>query len=166
MGNELLRTGNSVIEIMESYADMVYRICLVYMKNINDAEDAFQTVFLKLCQSHPCFHDEGHIKAWLITVAKNECKNQLRCFWRRNVTKLDELVMPVKSPEDREVVKETLNLPLKYRDILYLFYFEDFKITEIAKMLDMKEATVKTRLKRGRELLKSALLNGGYQYET
>lgn len=165
MYNELLRTNNSFVEIMEKYADMVLRICLVYMKDKTDAEDAFQNVFLKLCTSKISFHDEEHIKDWLITVAKNECKNQLLSFWHRNVTCIDEVVLPIKNAEDRGIIKATLNLPLKYRDLLYLFYFEDYKVEEISKLLGMKESTVKTRLKRGRELLKSSLLQGGYRYE-
>jgi RNA polymerase sigma factor (sigma-70 family) len=163
--NELLRMGNSYVDIMEKYADTVLRVCLVFMKNKADAEDVFQNVFLKLCEAKPHFNDEGHIKAWLITVARNECKNQLHSFWRRKVTCIDEIVLPVKNTEDKEVVKAVVNLPLKYRDIVYLFYFENYKINELSKLLNLKEPTVKTRLKRGRELLKDILLSGGFRYE-
>lgn len=165
MENELLRADNSFIDIMEKYADTVFRICLVYMNNKTDAEDVFQNVFLKLCKSQPSFNDEEHKKAWLITVARNECKNQLLSFWRRNVTCIDEIVLPIIESDDKEVVKAVLSLPLKYRDILYFFYFEYYKINELSKLFKMKEPTIKTRLKRGRERLKSILLEGGYNYE-
>lgn len=165
MKDELLRTDNPFVEIMKKYADMVLRICLVYMKNKTDAEDVFQNVFLKLCVSKPPFHDEEHLKAWLITVARNECINVLRSFWHRNVTCIDEIVLPVKNGEDKEVIKALLNLPLKYRDVLYFFYFEGYKINELSKLFRVKEPTIKTRIRRGRELLKDILLQGGYRYE-
>jgi RNA polymerase sigma-70 factor (ECF subfamily) len=108
----------------------------------------------------PQFNDDGHIKAWLITVARNLCKNQLKSFWHRKVTCVEEIILPVKSSGDGEVVKAVLNLPLKYRDVIYLFYFEGYKISELAVILKTNESTVKTRLKRGRELLKTVITEG------
>lgn len=165
MGNELLRTDNSFVAIMEKNADTVFRVCLVFMKNKADAEDIFQNVFLRLCETRPQFNDDAHVKAWLITVARNECKNQLRSFWRRKVTCVNEIVLPVKDPRDKEVVKAVLSLPLKYRDVLYLFYFEGYKINELSELLHLKQPTIKTRLRRGRELLRGMLSEGGLQYE-
>lgn len=165
MDSESLSMGNIYVETMEKHADMVLRICFLYMKNKADAEDMFQNVFLKLCESRPPYDDEEHLKAWLITVARNECRNLLRSFWRRNVTSTDQIVIPVKTKEDKGVISILLNLPTKYRDVIYLYYFEDYKINEISKLLRVKESTIKTRLKRGREILKNLLLQGGIHYE-
>ena len=165
MENELQNIDTSEDKMLEKYADMVFRLCLVYMRNKADAEDAFQNVFLKLVKTKPNFNSEEHIKAWLITVASNECKNQLKAFWRRNKVSIDEVTIPVKNEDKKEIVKTVLNLPLKYRDVLYLYYFEGYKVNELSKMLDVNESTIKTHLKRGRDALKNMLVKGGYDYE-
>lgn len=152
-------------EILEKYADMVYRICFLYMRNKTDAEDAFQNVFLKLVKSKKQFKNQQHIKAWLVTVASNECKNQLKAFWRRNKISIDSITIPVKSGYKREIVKMVLSLPLKYRNVLYLYYFEGYKINELSNLLHTNESTIKTHLKRGRSILKDMLIKGGLDYE-
>lgn len=165
MESELLRTDNSFVEIMERYSDMVLRICYVFMRNQADAEDTCQNVFLKLCTSAPAFREEEQIKAWLITVARNECRNYLHSFWRRRVFCTEQIALPSHSQQQWKIVNVVLKLPLKYRDILYLHYYEEYSIKELATLLHMKEPTVKTRLMRGRELLKEALQKGGFVYE-
>lgn len=135
------------------------------MKNKTDAEDVFQDVFLTLYELQPVFNDADHIRAWLITIARNKCKNQLRSFWRRNVTCIDEVLLPAKTKQNDGIISAVLKLPLRYRDIVYLFYFEEYKISELSVMLKVKESTVKTRLKRGRSLLKEELLKEGYYNE-
>ncbi len=152
-------------EIMDKYSDTVLRVCLVFLRNKTDAEDVFQDVFMKLCEQELPFNNEEHIKAWLITAARNECKNKLKSFWRRNVICIDEITLPIANTQDKEVVKAVLNLPLRYRDIIYLFYFEGYKINELSKAFKIKEPTIKTRLKRGRDLLKQTLLQEGFIYE-
>lgn len=162
---ELLRTDDSLTEILEKYADTVLRLCFVYLRNKTDAEDVFQNVFLKLCKIKPSFNDDEHIKAWLITVTTNECKNQLKSSWRKKVAFIDEVISPIKQKDNKEIVSFIMHLPLKYRNVLYLYYFEDYKVNELASILKTNESTVKTRLKRGRDHLKSELIKGGYEYE-
>ena len=113
----------------------------------------------------PDFNDEEHIKAWLLKVTANECKNRLKSFWHKNMISLEEIVLPVQDKEDREVIKMVLSLPVKYRNVLYLHYFEGYSIREMSELLNLKEATVKTHLKRGRELLKKLLIQGGFTDE-
>ena len=165
MGNELLCTDNSFIEIMERYSDMVLRICYVFLRNQADAEDACQNVFLKLCTSAPVLCEKEQLKAWLITVARNECRNLLHSFWRRRVSCYYPVDPPSRDRQKRGVIAAVLQLPLKYRDILYFHYYEGYPVKELAKLLHMKEPTVKTRLMRGRKLLKEALQKGGFVYE-
>lgn len=152
--NELLRTDNSFAELMEQYADMVLRICCVFMRNRPDTEDFFQEVFLKLCKSRPPFRDKEQAKAWLITVARNTCRSELRSFWRRRIVCVDEIIKPVRNDRNRDVISAVLQLPLKYRDVLYLHYYQNYKVQELADMLHTNESTVKTRLARGREQFK------------
>jgi RNA polymerase sigma factor (sigma-70 family) len=165
VGYQLLETDNSMTEILKKYADTVFRLCLIYVRNKADAEDAFQNVFLKLCKIKPSFNDEEHIKAWLITVTTNECKNLLKSFWRKNVVCIDEVISPVIDEGKKGVPTALLKLPVKYRNVLYLHYFEGYKVSELAKILNEKEATIKTRLKRGRGLMKNEMLKGGCEYE-
>lgn len=151
--------------ILERFADTVWRLCFVYMRNKMDAEDAFQNVFLKLQRQAPKFNNDDHLKAWLLTVTTNECKNQLKSFWRKHVIAVDEVVSQVEDKDNKEVVKIIMQLPTKYRDVLYLHYFEGYKVNELVAILKLNESTIKTRLKRGRELLKKELVAGGYTYE-
>lgn len=163
--SNLLYTNDSITKVLETYADTVWRLCLVYMRNKADAEDAFQNVFMKLNQQWPKFNSEGHIKAWLIRVTINECKNQLKSFWRKHVITIDEVICPIENDNNKEVVKVVMQLPTKYRDVLYLHYFEGYKVNELVTILKSNESTIKTRLKRARELLKKELVEGGSQYE-
>lgn len=163
MENELLRTNNCVFDIditVDRYADMVFRIALLYLKNKADAQDATQEVFLKLLRKNTGFEKEEHQKAWLITVTVNYCKDQLKSAFRRKAVPLLESVPDVsciQEQDKREVAAAVFALPLKYRNVIYLYYYEGYSTAELAKMLGSKEATVRTRLKRGRELLKTQL---------
>lgn len=160
MGNELLRTDDCISNILDRYADMVLRLSFMYLKNRSDAEDATQEIFLKLFRVMPKFNDEEHIKAWLITVTANHCKDILKSIWRKKVQLLDEIALPIKDDEKREVIKQVLDLPLKYRNVIHLYYYEGYSTLEIASLLKKKEPTIRTRLKRGREILKSRLTGG------
>ena len=163
--NELLRTNDSYTEILEKHADTVFRLCLLYMRDIKDAEDIFQNVFLKLCKLKPLFNDDEHIKAWLIKVTSNECKNQLKSFWRKKVICYDEVLTSVSYANNKELINSVMTLPVKYRNVLYLHYFEGYKVEELAELLKINISTIKTHLKRGRELLKNQLIRGDYEYE-
>jgi RNA polymerase sigma-70 factor (ECF subfamily) len=129
------------------------------LKNYPDAEDCFQNVFFKLFSNSPDFSDEKHLKAWLIRVAINECNNLLRKN-KRLITLDEARKVSVNFEEDRHDISWALmKLPQKYSDVLYLYYSEQYKINEIAEILEIGESAVKARLKRGREKLKA--LYGG-----
>lgn len=166
---QLLRTDDCVSEIITKYADMVFRLCFVYLKNKADAEDAFQDIFLKLYEKNLSFNDEEHLKSWLIRCTINHCKNIATSFWNRNKTSIDEVTIAITETNDmdvdKEVIKNVMQLPVNYRSVIYLYYFDGYRTKEIAEMLMIKDATVRTRLKRGREMLKQNLIKGGYQYE-
>ena len=147
---------------MERYADTVWRLCLIHLKNRADAEDVFQTVFLKYVLSTAAFESDEHEKAWFIRVTVNACRDLLRSFFRSRTVPLDELAdLPANVPEDhREVLDAVLALPAKYRDVVYLHYYEGYTAREIGTMLHKKENTVYSLLSRGRELLKQKLGGG------
>ena len=154
-----MRTEAEVNRAMEQYSDMVLRLCMVHLKNEADAEDIFQNVFLKYALSSKPFESAEHEKAWLIRVTVNGCKDLLKSFSRRNVISLEEFAAYApQSDESHYAVMEALwSLPKKYRDILYLHYYEGYTAPEIAKILRKNPNTVYTHLHRAKEMLKDLL---------
>lgn len=143
----------------EQYS-LVYRVAFMQMKGHADAEDAVQEVFVRLLKYQPQFEDKEHEKAWFIRTTINICKDIMKSKWRSTTVSIDKIPESEKSHFPRSFVKEdemlwsVLELPDKYRDCLYFFYYEDYSIKEIAQLLKVPENTVKTNLKRGREALK------------
>lgn len=154
-----MRSEWEVNEAIERYADMVRRICMLHLKNYADTEDIFQTVFWKYALRDEAFEGEAHEKAWLIRVAVNACRDQLRCFFRGRVVSLDALVdqpAPALEPH-RAVLEAVLSLPDKYKDVVYLHYYEGYTAAEIGEILGKKVNTVYTLLTRARGLLRDWL---------
>ena len=117
-----MRSEEEANRAVEKYADTVRRICIVHLKNHADTEDIFQTVFLKYVLSCVSFESEEHEKAWFIRVTVNACKDLLKSFFRSRTVSLDEIIeKPSEMPQDnREVLEAVLELPEKYRDVVYL----------------------------------------------
>ena len=147
----------NVEKIVRKYADLVYRVALTMLKNKDDAEDIFQEVFMKICTENMSFMSEEHEKAWLIRVTKNKCLDFLKRSCNKNKEELDENLVKEESNNNQYVVDEVMKLPEKYRIIIYLFYFEGYKITEISQILEINESTIKSQLVKARELLKESL---------
>ena len=142
---------------------MVYQIGLVLMKNVPDAEDAAQTVFRKAMERGEPFRDPEHEKAWLIVTARNECRNQLKHWWRTRRAgeeALDSLTW--EQPRDREVWEQVAALPEPHRLVLYLHYYQGYTTGEIAEMLGENPSTVRSRLAQARRKLKLKLEEEGY----
>ncbi|MCU6712113.1 sigma-70 family RNA polymerase sigma factor [Paenibacillus sp. J5C_2022] len=165
MEDTLQRTGKEITQIYQRHADTVYKVCFMMLRNVVDAEEATQTVFLKLMQSDKAFRDSEHEKAWLIVTARNHCKNMLKNWWRRLRVAWEESDQKQLADEIKhdEVIDEVLSLPEKYRLPIYLFYYEGYSTKEIADLLSTKEATIRTRLHTGRKLLKLQI--GGERHE-
>lgn len=143
-------------KIFDKYSSMVYRLAFSRTNSRYDADDVLQTVFLKLVKSNLEFSSEEHTKAWLIRVTLNTSKNLLLSAFRRLVLPLED-TLAVEMKESSEVYHAVMKLSVKYRTVIHLFYFEGYSISEIAKLLGTKEATVKTRLNRARQKLKIEL---------
>lgn len=154
-----MKTEAQVERAIAKYGDMVARICVLYLKDHADSEDIFQTVFLRYFQKAPPFDSDEHEKAWLLRVAINGCKDVLKSPWRQRITSdevLAELPAPVRE-EQGELLEVVLSLPKKYKEVLYLHYYEDYPAQEIALILKKNINTVYTLLSRGRELLKQQI---------
>lgn len=142
------------------YADMVYRLAMLNTRDKYEAEDVFQEVFLKLYKHQKSICSEEHLKAWLIRVTVNQCRSLATTAWNKKRVSLDAVAetaaeeAPEEHPEVYEAVRE---LPDKYREVIHLFYYEELQIKEIAEILERNEATIKTQLARGRQLLNERL---------
>lgn len=142
---------------------MVYQICLVLMKNVPDAEDAAQTVFRKAMERGEPFRDPEHEKAWLIVTARNECRNQLKHWWRTRRAGEEMLgSLTWEQPRDQEVWEQVAALPEPHRLVLYLHYYQGYTTGEIADMLGENPSTVRSRLAQARRKLKLKLEEEGY----
>ena len=159
-----MRSEHDVNGAVEAYADMVQRICFYHLKNNADTEDIFKNVFLKYMISDMEFQDEEHKKAWIIRVAVNACKDFLKSFFRQRTVPLDAMNETAVYPLDgeKEVFEAVLTLPGKYKDVIYLHYFEGYSAAEISTILGKKENTIYSLLSRGRGLLREKL--GGEEF--
>jgi RNA polymerase sigma-70 factor (ECF subfamily) len=150
-----------VINALSKYADMVRRICFMYLKNKADVEDIFQDVFLKLLQHTEKFENDEHEKAWLCRVTINRCKDFRNTFFRKNVCSINDVELLFEDKAENVVMQEVLLLPQKYKNVIYLFYFEGYSVPEISKILCKKENTVYSYLHRAKAILRDKL--GGDQ---
>ena len=146
------------LRLAGKYKDTVFRVALNVLGSPHDAEDVVQDTLLRLWKRSEPFESDAHAKYWLIRVVLNLCKNMFRAPWRRHVPLEDaDAVAAFDSPEQGALYAEVMSLPEKYRTVLYLFYYEDYSVKEIAKLLGVSQSAVTTRLSRARQTLKSEL---------
>lgn len=150
-------------DIIDNYSDMVYKVALTRCGNVENAEDVFQNVFMKLSEKMPKFKTEEHKKAWLIRVTINFSKNINMSAWNRKVVTLDENI-EFETKEESDVFSIVCELPQNYRTVIYLYYYEGYKVEEIAKLMSSTSGTIKTWLYRARDILKTKI-EGGFENE-
>lgn len=146
-------------EIIEKYSDTVYKVALTRCGTIENAEDIFQEVFMKFSEKMPKFKNEEHEKAWFIRVTINLTKNLKQSAWNRKVVTLNENI-DFENKQENDVFSVVCELPQNYRTVIYLLYYEGYKVKEIANLMKTREGTVKTWLYRAREILKEKLEGG------
>lgn len=151
-----LRTDAAIENILKKYADTVYRIAFVRVKNSSDAEDITQEVFMRFIKRDPVFENEEHEKAWFIRVAVNCSKTLLLSPWRtrRSDTEKD---VPVFDTEKSDVWYAVSSLPEQMRVVIHLFYYENMSVSEISAATGKSVSAVKTALHRSRQKLKEIL---------
>lgn len=152
-----LRTDETVVHALEVYGNTILRLSYSYLHNISDAEDILQETLLKLIRNQPAFESEEHQKAWLMRVAINLCKNKLKSSWFKTVAIPEHYEAEALSEEESDVLTAVNELPLKYREVVHLFYYEGYSTIEIASILDKKEATIRSLLHRARKQLEKSL---------
>ncbi len=156
--------NEKITETLEKYSDMVRRICFLYLKNSADVDDIFQEVFLKLLQRKSPFDSDEHEKAWLIRVTINKCKDVFKSFWHRNIDPIENAELIFEDNADKELMQVVLSLPKKYKDVIYLYYYEGYSVPEMSKLLDKKENTIYSHLHRAKALIKEKLEVDNHDY--
>ncbi len=157
----------SITEFREFYdrqVKRVYRLAMVLMGNISDAEDVTQTVFLKAWEKKPDFRDSDHEIAWILTTTRNQCKDIHKSFYRRKRTDLENAPEPqvtLETQMDSEIWEALQSLTEKYRMVLYLYYYEGYSVRELSVILGRRESTLQTQLATGRKQIKSLLESKG-----
>lgn len=157
MQTSLQKSGDNFSKKYSLYSDMLFKICMVYLGNKEDVEEAMQEAFIRLVYKSPQFINEEHEKAWLIRVTTNICKDMLRSVWHKRVVKMEHIENYYDNPSDIHIMEEILKLSSKYKAVIYLYYFEDYTVKDISDILKITESAVKMRLKRGRDILKIEL---------
>ena len=143
-------------KIVENYSDMIFRIAYQYLYNKYDAEDIVQEVFVKLLSRKVIFKDEEHVKSWLIRVTINQCLDYKKSLAKRSTVPIENMEIPFEHKEEG-ILEELQLLKEDERNILYLYYYEGYKIKEIAKILKQKQNTINSKLTRARKKLKEIM---------
>lgn len=158
---DLAEVNQRAEKLLDRYGNSVLRLAYSYLHNKSDAEDILQETLIRFLKTDPVLESEEHEKAWLLRVAANLSKNRIGYNKTRETDELaDELTESLAAEEkpDLAFVWEAVkSLPETYREAIHLFHYEGYSTAEIAKILDRKEVTVRSDLRRGREKLKSIL---------
>ncbi|GAB6475755.1 MULTISPECIES: sigma-70 family RNA polymerase sigma factor [Bacillus] len=156
-------------EIMNKYGQEVLQLVYSYVNNKEVAEDVTQDIFVKCYKSLHTYKGNSNLKTWLWRIAINHCKDYLKSWYNKKVivTEDDFTYMEsqkesveqivIQNAEDSRLASAVMSLPIKYREVIYLFYYEELSIKEIATVIEVKGNTIKTRLKKAKELLKKGL---------
>ena len=147
-------------ELVLKYENMLYRVALTHTGIREDAEDMVQETFLRWLTARPEFESEEHEKAWLLRVVINLCNNLVKKRGRRGETELLD-IYPAKTQEEQGLIELVMKLPPNQRDAIYLFYYEGLPVERISRLLDRRESTVRSDLRRGRAKLKELLERSG-----
>ncbi|KYD19251.1 sigma-70 family RNA polymerase sigma factor [Caldibacillus debilis] len=162
----------AVKAIMDLYGNEIKRFVYTYMQNPADTDDVTQEVFITVYEKLPEFQGRSMLRSWIYAIAANKCKDHLRKWNLRNRRLKEKMFghFPIlrnnpDTPEEAaikqhaasQLLERVLSLPVKYREVIVLYYFHDLSVKEIGEMLHEKEGTVRTRLDRAREKLRALL---------
>ena len=153
MEKSLSRPAGDVERVVHTYGNMLFRLCLITLGNASDAEDVIQETMITYLQKKSEFKDAEHEKAWLITVASNKCKDLLRFRARHPMIDLEQIQEFAAEDSDSGILEALMTLPEKFRIVLILYYVEEYRIEDIAKVIGKTPSAVKMRLQKGRGLL-------------
>ena len=158
-------------QLIEEYGNRLLRTCCLILKDREEAEDVVQETFIKVFKKIGTFKEKSGLYTWIYAIALNLSRDRMRM--KKDMLELkdewignDDVESQVEINIDRELLrKEIFEMNSLYREVLVLFYFENLSIKEISNLLNEKEGTIKSKLSRGRNLLKESLLKGGQKNE-
>lgn len=156
MQNQPLRASDDIDDVLSRYSDMVYKIAFSRTKNKADADDIFQDVFLQYIRCQKKFDSEEHRKAYIIKTTVNQSKSLFRSAWFRRTEPMEENTI-FETKQDYDLYVSVLELPAKYRTVIQLYYYEDLSVAQISLALKIRESTVRSQLRRARNLLRELL---------
>ena len=148
--------------LVETHQLALLRLCFAYLHDQALAEDAVQETFLKAYRKLDQFQGNSNVKTWLSAIAINCCRDMSRGSWFRHIDRSVSIdTLPPRAeesnPEDDSVSVEVMNLPIRLREVVLLYYFEDMNTNEIAETLQISQQAVSSRLMRARKKLRKAL---------
>ncbi|MGV2941418.1 sigma-70 family RNA polymerase sigma factor [Mesobacillus sp. LC4] len=167
--NEIENGADAIDEIMIRYGQEILQLSFSYVKNRQIAEDLTQEIFVKCYKSLHTYSGKSKFRTWLWRIASNHCKDYLKSWYNKNVFTTDYQPIydsfqsdsveqtVIQEEQDDQLASAVMELPVNYREVIYLFYFEEMSVKEISVVTEVKENTIKTRLKRAKELLKERL---------
>lgn len=148
-----------VLQIYTRHKNALYRLCYCYMGNVQDASDAMQNTVVKLLERQQRFENAEHERRWLMKVAANECRRLLKHWWRKreDIEDYPEYAAQEERYEENGILTMVMNLPVKYRVPIYMYYYEGYAAAEISELLHIRESTILSQMHRGRQKLKVAI---------
>ncbi|KMY51146.1 sigma-70 family RNA polymerase sigma factor [Peribacillus loiseleuriae] len=176
---EALRNGEEdalLDEIMTVYGQDILQLVYSYVKNLPLAEDLTQEIFVKCYQALPRYRGQAKIRTWLWRIAINHCKDYLKSWYYHQVEldaenhaafqAVDHVEQDIiQKDEDQVLADAVMNLPVKYREVIYLYYFQELTIKELAEMTRNSQSTIKTRMRRAKQILKNSLEGTGWKID-
>jgi RNA polymerase sigma-70 factor, ECF subfamily len=162
--------GMEIERMINEYGNDVLRTAYMYLKDKQRAEDAFQEVFIKAFKNYDNFRGDCSEKTWIIKITMNVCKDTIKGFWSKRVVLEDEIILSnmdkcveeevIGNLEKETLFKRVLELPPAYKSVIILYYYHSYSTIEIGKILSVPDGTVRSRLSRGREILKRQIIEG------
>ncbi|MFC4022399.1 sigma-70 family RNA polymerase sigma factor [Oceanobacillus longus] len=170
-----LNPNEAINTIMDIYGNEIKRLIYTYVNSVAETDDITQEVFVTIYQKLDTFQRKSSLKTWIYSIAINKCKDYLRSWQSRNKRLKEKMLQQVdqvevedtpeeliiKKNESNLILNQVLKLPIKYREVIILYYFKELSVKEISNSLHMKEVSIRTRLQRAREKLKVLLLKEG-----
>ena len=165
---------HEIEDIMQEFGQDLLQLVYAYVKNKAIAEDLTQEIFVKCYHALPTYKGKSTMKTWLWRIAINPSKDYLKSWYNQKVLATEEQLFSlqeskenveytvIQQDEDARLAENVMQLPVLYREVIYLFYFEELTIKEVAQVLSIKSNTVKTRLRKGKALLKEQLEGQGW----
>lgn len=156
------------IDDMMLYGQDLLQLVYTYVKDKALAQDLTQEIFVKSYEAYPTYKGKSTLKTWMWRIAINHCKDYLKSWYNKNIQVTVDAGVDVQAiinveqqvirqDEQERLAKTVMELPIMYREVIYLFYFEDYTSKEIACVLSINENTVKTRLRKAKQYLKLQL---------